>query len=106
MRGHGHHRRQREKFAESVPVRSHPTGEAGGLVWVYMGARDVPPRFPDYEFTHLPAEHLQQVRGVIRTNWLQGLEALLDSAHVGFLHSANLLSENGRRSSRTKRTSW
>ena len=89
-------REQREKFAESVPVRSHPTHEAGGLVWVYMGARDVPPRFPDYEFTHLPPGHIQQTRGIIRTNWLQGLEALLDSAHVGFLHSANLLSERGK----------
>jgi nitrite reductase/ring-hydroxylating ferredoxin subunit len=87
---------QREKFAESVPVRTHPTHEAGGLVWVYMGAKDVPPRFPDYEFTSVPPENIQPTRGVIRTNWLQGLEALLDSAHVGFLHSANLMSEQGK----------
>ncbi|WEK45777.1 MAG: Rieske 2Fe-2S domain-containing protein [Candidatus Andeanibacterium colombiense] len=87
---------QRAKFAESVPVRSHPTHEAGGIVWVYMGERATPPRFPDYEFTHLPADHIQPIRGIIRTNWLQGLEALLDSAHVGFLHSANLLSDSGK----------
>jgi len=87
---------QRKEFAESVPVRPHPTHEAGGIVWVYMGAKDTPPRFPDYEFTHLPDSHIQPTRGIIRTNWLQGLEALLDSAHVGFLHSANLLSEQGK----------
>src|SRR5690606_31012663 len=39
-------RAQRARFAESVPVRSHPVHEAGGLVWVYMGAKDTPPRFP------------------------------------------------------------
>jgi len=87
---------QRDKFAESVPVRSHPAHEAGGLVWVYMGAKDTPPRFPAYEFTTLPEGHVQPYRGIIRTNWLQGLEALLDSAHVTFLHSANLASERGR----------
>ena len=71
-------RQQRERFAESVPVRSHPTHEAGGLVWVYMGARATPPRFPDYQFTTLPADQVQPYRGIIRTNWLQGLESLLD----------------------------
>ena len=87
---------QRAKFAESVPVRSHPTHEAGGLVWVYMGKRATPPRFPEYEFTALASENVQPTRGIIRTNWLQGLEALLDSAHVGFLHSANLSSALGK----------
>ena len=89
-------RQQRERFAASVPVRSHPTQEAGGLVWVYMGAQARPPRFPEYEFTSLPGSHVQPYRGIIRTNWLQGLEALLDSAHVTFLHSANLNSDRGR----------
>jgi phenylpropionate dioxygenase-like ring-hydroxylating dioxygenase large terminal subunit len=79
-----------------VPVRSHPVREAVELVWVYLGAKDTPPRFPDYEFTQLADSHVQPNRGVIRTNWLQGLEALLDSAHVTFLHSANLRSERGR----------
>ena len=89
-------RQQRERFADSVPVRSHPVHEAGGLVWVYMGEKATPPRFPDYEFTNLPETHVQPYRGIIRTNWLQGLEALLDSAHVTFLHSANLNSSTGR----------
>lgn len=87
---------QRAIFAERVPVRSHPTHEGGGIVWVYMGKQAVPPRFPDYEFTQLPDDHVQPTRGIIRTNWLQGLEALLDSAHVGFLHSANLGSATGK----------
>jgi len=89
-------REQRARFADTVPVRSHPTHEAGEIVWVYMGEKETPPRFPDFEFTHLPPESVQPTRAIIRTNWLQGLEALLDSAHITFLHSANLDSAQGR----------
>ena len=64
-----------------------------GSTWA---RRQTPPRFPDYEFTTLADDQVQPYRGIIRTNWLQGLEALLDSAHVTFLHSANLMSERGR----------
>ena len=87
---------RRENFASLVPVRSHPVREAGGLVWVYLGKQAEPPRFPDFEFTHLPDDHVQPTRGVIKTNWLQGLEALLDSAHVTYLHSSNLGSPVGK----------
>lgn len=86
----------RERFAASVPVRHHATHEAGGLIWVYLGKAQTPPRFPDFEFTHLPDDQVQPTRGIIRTNWLQGLEALLDSAHVGYLHSTNLGSALGQ----------
>lgn len=87
---------RRAQFAAKVPVRSHPVREAGGLVWVYLGKQAEPPRFPDYEFTNLPEDHVQPMRGIIRTNWLQGLEALLDSAHVTYLHASNLDSAVGR----------
>ena len=83
---------RRAAFLASVPVRRHPVREAGGLVWVYLGKRAEPPRFHDFEFTHLPAEHVAPRRGVIHCNWLQGLEALLDSAHVTFLHASGLAS--------------
>ena len=88
---------RRERFAENVPVRSYPVREAGGLVWVYLGKdKEDPPRFPDFEFTALPADQVQPMRGIIRTNWLQGLEALLNSAHVTYLHASNLGSTAGR----------
>ncbi len=87
----------RERFAAGVPVRSHPTHEAGGLIWVYLGKNKAnPPRFPNFEFTSLPDDHVSPRRGIIHCNWLQGLEALLDSAHVSFLHSSNIGSSTGR----------
>ncbi len=81
---------RRERFTDLVPVRSHPVHEAGGLVWVYLGKQATPPRFPDFEFNSLPEGHVIPRRGLLHANWLQGLEALLDSAHVSFLHRAQL----------------
>jgi phthalate 4,5-dioxygenase len=87
----------RERFAAGVPVRSHPTHEAGGLIWVYLGKNKAnPPRFPNFEFTSLRDDQVSPRRGIIHCNWLQGLEALLDSAHVSFLHSSNIGSSAGR----------
>ncbi|MFZ1988218.1 MAG: Rieske 2Fe-2S domain-containing protein [Alphaproteobacteria bacterium] len=79
---------RRAAFAKKVPVRSHPVREAGGVVWVYLGKnKDNPPHFPDFEFTHLPLTHVNPTKGKLHANWLQGFEALLDSAHVSYLHS-------------------
>jgi len=78
---------RRERFAQLVPTRRHHVREAGGLVWVYIGGRDEPPVFPALEFTVLPDEQMGPIRGLIKCNWLQALEAALDSAHVGFLHA-------------------
>jgi phenylpropionate dioxygenase-like ring-hydroxylating dioxygenase large terminal subunit len=88
---------RRASFAAKVPVQSYPVREGGGLVWVYLGTKKEAPRFPDFEFTRLAENQVYPMRGLIHTNWLQGLEALLDSAHVSFLHSSNLGSAEGRK---------
>ena len=77
---------RRERFASLVPTKRYHAREAGGLVWVYIGQRAAPPVFPAFEFTVLPEEQTGPIRGLIKCNWLQALEAALDSAHVGFLH--------------------
>ncbi len=88
---------RRGTFAARVPVKHWQVREAGGLVWVYLGKhQENPPRFPDYEFTRLPENQVAPRRGVIHCNWLQGLEALLDSAHVTFLHASGLGSRVGQ----------
>jgi phenylpropionate dioxygenase-like ring-hydroxylating dioxygenase large terminal subunit len=81
---------RRERFAANVPVRSYPVREAGGLIWVYLGKKAEPPPFPAFEFTAMPGSHVTPRRGLLHANWLQGLEALLDSAHVSFLHRRQL----------------
>ena len=72
--------------AERVPVNQYTTVEKGGLIWVWLGLGE-PPRFPDFAWLDLPEENLWITRSVWPVNWLQGLEAALDTAHVGYLHS-------------------
>ena len=78
---------RREEFMAAMKINHFPTREAGGLVWVYLGAQKEPPQFPEFEFNNLPASHVCARRAVVHYNWLQGLEAHLDASHVGILHS-------------------
>lgn len=85
---------RRESFAKKVPVRSYPVREAGGMVWVYLGHREEPPAFYDFEFHTPPAEALLRC-AIVKGNWLQGVEGQLDSAHLNFLHSTSTPSGPG-----------
>ncbi|HLH76487.1 MAG TPA: Rieske 2Fe-2S domain-containing protein [Candidatus Binataceae bacterium] len=78
---------RRTEFAAKVRVRHYPVREAGGLVWVYLGKREQPPQFYNFEFHQGPASAIAR-RAVVHGNWLQGFEGQLDSAHLGMLHSS------------------
>jgi phthalate 4,5-dioxygenase oxygenase subunit len=80
---------RREAFAQTVPVTHYATREAGGLVWVYMGKREMPPKFYDFEFHFAPADSILRC-AIVHGNWLQGFEGQLDSAHLNFLHSTSV----------------
>src|SRR6187200_6822 len=41
-------------FKNKVHARAYPTQERGGLIWIYMGPRAVPPPLPDLEVNMLP----------------------------------------------------
>lgn len=77
-------------FASGVPLRHYPVREAGGIIWVYLGDRERMARFPDFEFTGLSAGQVDVRVAIVHCNWVQGLEAVLDSAHLGMLHRGQL----------------
>jgi len=77
-----------EAFAARVKVNSYPVREVGGLIWVYLGGWDSPPKFPDLEFTRLPPEQVLITSTIIPCNWVQGVEATLDDGHVNLLHAS------------------
>lgn len=81
--------RQRE-FMSSIRARTYPVREAGGMIWVYLGARATPPAFPLFEFNQLAPGHVFPRRAILNYNWLQGLEAHLDAAHLPVLHSSTM----------------
>jgi phthalate 4,5-dioxygenase len=76
-----------EAFAAKIRTRQYPAVEGGGLVWVFLGDGEAPP-FPHLPFTVLPDSHVWVTATPCACNWLQGVEATLDSSHIGTLHRA------------------
>src|SRR5476651_893033 len=56
---------------DQVKFTSYPVRERGGVVWAYMGPREVPPPLPDLEANFFPGE--VSAHGE-KCNWLQSLE--------------------------------
>lgn len=75
-----------QSFCQKVKGQGFPVREGGGIVWVYLGS-DTPPKFTDYAFTYLPRQHARPRASYNEANWLQNVETLLDSAHIGLLHN-------------------
>ena len=71
-------------FKAKVRARAYPCQERGGLIWAYMGSRDVPPLLPDIEANM--QENSSARAGMMDCSWLQAMENNMDTAHAGFLH--------------------
>src|SRR5260370_4587107 len=73
-------------FRTKVKAVTYPCQQRGGIVQTYMGPRHYPPPLPDHEGNMQPNAD-QFVRATqLQSNWLQILEADIDTSHVGFLH--------------------
>lgn len=79
------HQPNPEAFAAKIRTRSYPTVETGGLVWVWLGDDPAPP-FPYLPYSGLSERQVWITATPVDCNWLQGVEATLDTAHVGTLH--------------------
>jgi phthalate 4,5-dioxygenase oxygenase subunit len=74
-------------FKNKVRARAYPTQERNGVIWAYMGPREVPPPLPDME-ANIMNEDPEQISVLLRAcNWMQGLEGELDTIHAAFLHA-------------------
>jgi len=80
-----------------VKIKAYPVVERGGLIWAYMGPKDLMPEPPDYEWTRAPATHRNITKTFEDCNWMQGLEGGLDTAHSSFAHNNNLGNKNEMR---------
>jgi nitrite reductase/ring-hydroxylating ferredoxin subunit len=86
---------------EGAAIKAYPTVERGGIVWAYLGPPEARPAEPDYEWTRAPPSHRAVSKTLQASNYLQGLEGGLDTAHVSYLHNnrigdrANLFTRDG-----------
>lgn len=85
--------------------KAYPTREAGGFVWIYMGARAEMPEFEPPLFAPTPETRVSIVKVHVRANWAQCLEGAIDSAHSSSLHSTDMPPAMVGRSTATA-TAW
>jgi phthalate 4,5-dioxygenase oxygenase subunit len=81
------------EYCKHVPLKHYPVREEAGIVWVWLGEGDAPPKFQDFPFTGLPSGNVSAFRQRVKCNWLQGVETTMDSAHLGVLHQSWLESD-------------
>jgi phenylpropionate dioxygenase-like ring-hydroxylating dioxygenase large terminal subunit len=77
-------------FCQKIKLKSYPTVEIGGVVWVYMGPAEEKPPVPDFEWVKVPAGHRFLSKRWQESNYLQAMEGGIDSSHVSFLHRGDL----------------
>ncbi len=69
-----------------VKAKAYPTRERNGVIWVYMGKREVPPELPMLEVCTLPSEDVEVIFIQRNSNWMQNFEGEIDTGHFNFLH--------------------
>jgi nitrite reductase/ring-hydroxylating ferredoxin subunit len=78
------------KFRARIRGRVHPVREAGGLLWAYLGPPAQMPAFPRWPWMDIEDAHRLATRHVEECNFVQVIEGLVDSSHLGLLHMNGL----------------
>jgi phenylpropionate dioxygenase-like ring-hydroxylating dioxygenase large terminal subunit len=79
-----------DKFKDRIRARAYPVREEGGLIWAYLGPRDQLPAIPQWPWDGLSSTHVLVTVHKIGCNFVQVLEGLVDSSHLGILHNDGL----------------
>jgi len=75
------------KYAARMKAPAFPVREEGGIVWAYVGPKELQPEFSRYAFMDADPEHRVVLRINVACNYLQLVEGGEDSSHVGVLHT-------------------
>lgn len=89
--------RVREHFCKTVRTGKYRARDLGGIAWVWLGEGDQEPAMPNLPFTALPANQRFVTSVEVPSNWLQGVEATMDTTHLSFLHSSTIEIQGGTR---------
>lgn len=74
-------------FKDKVKIVSYPVQEKSGVLWTYMGPRELRPGMPNFEWLMVPDSHRYVSWNRQANNYSQAIEGAIDSAHSNFLHS-------------------
>ncbi len=79
-----------QDFRQKVRAKAYKAVERGGLVYVYMGEREVAPPLPALEVMLCPPDETDLLCRQRECNWLQALEGDIDTSHFSFLHTGKI----------------
>ena len=74
-------------FQEKIQIKAYPCEERNGVIWTYMGPRDLRPPLPDFEWNMVPVEHRHIAKRLQINNFVQALEGDIDNSHNSYLHT-------------------
>jgi phenylpropionate dioxygenase-like ring-hydroxylating dioxygenase large terminal subunit len=74
-------------FKHKIRTTAYPCKEQGGVIWAYMGPKDVMPDFPQMEWALVPDSHRIIGKALVECNYFQAMEGEIDNSHVSYLHS-------------------
>jgi hypothetical protein len=75
------------KYRERMRAPAFPVREEGGIVWAYLGPKELEPAFSRYAFMDAEPAHRVVLRINVACNYLQLVEGGEDTSHVGVLHT-------------------
>ena len=71
-------------FKSKVRATAYRTCQRNGIIWAYLGPREVPPPLPELEGNMHPTYRITVLHR--SNNWMQGWEGEMDTIHAAFLH--------------------
>ena len=77
-------------LCDKVRHKAYAVREAGGVLWTYMGPAHEMPEFERPIFSPREETSVSIFKIFVNTNWAQGLEGGIDSAHSSSLHSTDM----------------
>jgi phthalate 4,5-dioxygenase len=75
------------KYRQRMKAPAFPVREEGGLVWAYVGPKELQPELSRYAFMDAQPQNRVVLRVNVACNYLQLVEGGEDSSHVGVLHT-------------------
>jgi phenylpropionate dioxygenase-like ring-hydroxylating dioxygenase large terminal subunit len=78
---------QDPKYRAKMKAPSFSVREEGGIVWAYVGPKELEPPFSRYAFMDTAPAHRVVLRINVNCNYLQLAEGGEDTSHVGVLHT-------------------
>ena len=73
-------------FRHKIKHTAYPCEERAGIIWTYMGPKDLLPQLPELEWAMVPESHRYISKIWVESNYLQALEGDIDNSHVPFAH--------------------